>query len=164
MAEFIFKKMVKDAHLNGMVEICSRATSCEEILAGRGNPVYPPAVRQLQIHGIPMEEKFAERITTEECRQNDIIVVMDDNNLRNMEPFIGADKALHAKMWKMLDFESIDSPKDASAARLTGDNIADPWYTGNFPLSYSQIERGCKGLLNYVLYLSTLLCTTRSHS
>ena len=41
MAEFVMKKLVKEAGLNDQFEIASAATSTEEI----GNPVYPPARR-----------------------------------------------------------------------------------------------------------------------
>lgn len=49
MAEFIMKKMVKDAGKENEFEIASAATSTEEI----GNDIYPPAKRTLTLHGIP---------------------------------------------------------------------------------------------------------------
>lgn len=151
MAEFVFKKMVKDAGLEEKVQICSRATSCEEILAGKGNPIYPPAKRELTLHNIPVTEKFAERVSTEECYDYDYIIVMDSNNLRNMNPFVKNDDSLKNKIWKMLDFESVtEGDLLSDNERLTGGDIADPWYTGNFPLTYNQIEKGCKGLLNFI--------------
>ena len=45
MAEFVMKDLVKKAHLEDQFEIASAATSTEEIWGGRGNPVYPPALR-----------------------------------------------------------------------------------------------------------------------
>ena len=49
MAEFIFRKMVEDKGLGGSFFIASAGTSAEEY----GNPVYPPARRELSKHGIP---------------------------------------------------------------------------------------------------------------
>ena len=52
MAEFIFKKMIKEAGMEDLFEIASAATSSEEIWRGVGNPVYPPAKEELARHGI----------------------------------------------------------------------------------------------------------------
>ena len=48
MAEFVMKDLIKKAGLEKQFEIASAATSAEEI----GNPVYPPARRELAKHGI----------------------------------------------------------------------------------------------------------------
>ena len=58
MAEFIFKDMVERAGLGDRFVIASAATSSEEI----GNPVYPPARRKLNEHGISCEWKTARRL------------------------------------------------------------------------------------------------------
>ena len=50
MAEFVMKDLVKKAGAAEKFEIASAAVSREEI----GNPVYPPARRELQKHGIPL--------------------------------------------------------------------------------------------------------------
>ena len=81
MAEFIMKKMVKDAGKENEFEIASAATSTEEI----GNDIYPPAKRTLTLHGIPFERRAARRITAEDYSCFDHIFVMDRNNLRNLE-------------------------------------------------------------------------------
>ena len=55
MAEFIMKELVRKAGLEDRYEIASAATSAEEI----GNPVYPPARRELAAHGISCKGKTA---------------------------------------------------------------------------------------------------------
>ena len=52
MAEFIFKDMAQKAGVANEFYIASAATSGEEIWGGVGNPVYPPAKRELARHGI----------------------------------------------------------------------------------------------------------------
>jgi len=52
MAEFIFSDMVKKGEIADRFVIKSSATSTEEIWNGIGNPVYPPAKRELAKHGI----------------------------------------------------------------------------------------------------------------
>ena len=47
MAEFIFKNMLEKRGLSDAFTVASAATSTEEIYNGRGNPVYPPAAREL---------------------------------------------------------------------------------------------------------------------
>ena len=48
MAEFVFKDIVRRAGREGDFEVASAATSSEEL----GNPVYPPARRELAAHGL----------------------------------------------------------------------------------------------------------------
>ena len=48
MAEFVMKDMVKKAGREDVFEIASVAVSRDEL----GNPVYPPARRELAKHGI----------------------------------------------------------------------------------------------------------------
>ena len=52
IAEFVLKDMVEKRGIKEQFEIASAATSTEEIWAGVGNPVYPPAQKVLREHGI----------------------------------------------------------------------------------------------------------------
>lgn len=52
MAEFVMKKLVREAGQESEFEIASAATSREEM----GNDIYPPAKRCLSAHGIPYEK------------------------------------------------------------------------------------------------------------
>lgn len=47
MAEYILKDMAEKRGLKDILEIASAATSTEEIWNGKGNPVYPPAQKEL---------------------------------------------------------------------------------------------------------------------
>ena len=51
MAACVMKDFVQKAGLGEAIYINSAATSREEL----GNPIYPPARRTLQDHGIPMD-------------------------------------------------------------------------------------------------------------
>ena len=135
MAEFILKDMVKKQGREDDFFIASCATSTEEIWRGIGNPVYPPAVRELAKHGISCEGKRAVQITREDYDKYDIILCMDTNNMRNIRRIIpfDPDKKIH----KLMDFAH-------------GGDVADPWYTGDFETTYRDILRGCTGLLEYL--------------
>lgn len=129
MAEFIMKALVKDAGLEGEIKIASAATSREEI----GNPLYPPARRTLQKHGIPMTPHAARQVTREDYEQYDRLVAMERYNLINLRPAVGHDPK--KKVSLLMDYT--DRPGD----------VADPWYTGDFETAYRDILEGCQGLL-----------------
>jgi protein-tyrosine phosphatase len=142
MAEFVFKKMVADRGIADEFFICSAATSSEEI----GNGVYPPAVYELKRNGVPVDGgKQAVRITRDDYQDYDMIVVMEQYNIRNLSAVAGFDP--DNKVWKLLDFED-----PAAVEQCAGDDISDPWYHGNFSKTFKEIERGCKGLLQFLGY------------
>lgn len=142
MAEFIMKDIAATAGVAATLHIESAATSSEEI----GNPVYPPAVRELARHGIFCDGKRARRITAADFMAFDMVIVMEDYNLRNMRSLLTGEA--QQKVWKLLDFDGCAGPGEAR--RLAGDDISDPWYHGNFSQTYAEIECGCKGLISYL--------------
>lgn len=128
MAEFMFKKLVAEKGTAKQFEIASAATSREEI----GNGVYPPAASLLKSHGMNPSAKRACQITKQDLEYYDFIIVMDNNNLRNLE-FMFGDQG-QDRIFKCLDFSS-----------RIGCDIADPWYTDNFEVTYKDLEEGLAG-------------------
>ena len=133
MAEFVMKRMVKDAGREAQFEIASAATSTEEI----GNPVYPPARRILAEHGIGCAGKTARQMTRQDYDYFDQIVAMDRNNLRNLKRMFGEDT--QHKISLLMDY-----------THRPGD-VADPWYTGDFEATWRDVSDGCEGLLKNVM-------------
>ena len=127
------KDLVKKAGLEDKFEIASSATSTEEIWNGIGNPVYPPAKRELERHGLTCEGKRAVLLEKADYEKYDLLIGMDHSNLRNMRRILGADP--DGKICLLMDFT--DEPHD----------VADPWWTGDFETTWRDIEKGCKGLL-----------------
>ncbi len=136
MAEFIFKDMVKKAGKENEFFISSCATSTDEIIGGIGNPVYPPAKRELASHGISCEGKRAVQLKWEDYENYDLFVGMDSSNIRNMSIILKGDK--QGKIRKLMDYTS-----------RRGD-VADPWFTERFDIAYRDIYDGCEGLLKAV--------------
>ncbi|MBE6643949.1 MAG: low molecular weight phosphotyrosine protein phosphatase [Ruminococcaceae bacterium] len=132
MAEFIFKKLVTDARLTDDFEIESRATSNEEF----GNPVYPPARRELIKHGIRCEERYATPLSRADYARYDLIIGMDGANIRNMHRIFGGDH--DGKIKKLMDYTE------------RGGDVCDPWYSRNFEAAYRDIYEGCTELLKYL--------------
>ena len=129
MAEFIMKKLVNEAGIADKFEIASAATSSEEL----GNPVYPPARRKLAEHGIGCAGKTARRITAADYTKYDLLIGMDNANMRNMSRAFGGDSEGKLKM--LMDYTSRPG------------EVSDPWYTGDFERAYRDIDEGCRGLL-----------------
>ena len=86
--------------MDDQFHIESAATSTEEI----GNSVYPPARRKLAEHGISCEGKTARQMTRSDYDRFDLLVGMDEWNIRNMKRIAGGDP--DRKIFKMLDFTS----------------------------------------------------------
>ncbi len=123
MAEFILKDMVKKRGLSAAFEIASAATTSEEI----GSPVYPPARRELAKHGIDCAGKTARKITAQDVAYYDQIYYMDGENRRHL-----------ARMF----------PKDVDRFQpLLSRDVADPWYTGDFSATWTDLVEGCGKIL-----------------
>ena len=133
MAEFIFKKMIAEKGLEDEFFVASCATSREEIVGGIGNPVYPPARAELLRHGIDPEGKRAVQLKADDYRKYDLFIAMDSMNVRNMMRIIESDP--DNKVKKLMDYTS------------RGGDVADPWYTGEFSVTYRDVCDGCVGLL-----------------
>lgn len=137
MAEFIFKDMIRKQGLDQDFVVRSCATSTEEIWGDVGNPVYPPAQRELKKHGISCEDKRAVQLKKSDYDKYDLFIAMDSMNLRNIGRIFGNDP--QNKVHKMMDYTD-----------RKGD-VADPWYTGRFDVTYTDILDGCKGLLESLI-------------
>ena len=127
MAEFVMKDLVKKAGISDRVHVASAAVSREEI----GNPVYPPARRELQRHGIECHGHAAHQITRRELEEYDKIYYMDASNARYLKRLFGSDAE---KCQPLLDHD-----------------VADPWYTGDFTATWNDVLSGCKAILEEIL-------------
>ena len=88
MAEFILKALVKARGLDRQFYIESAAVSTEEI----GNPIYPPAKRCLNQHGVLFDNtKRARQVTRADYDRFDRIICMDASNLRWIRRIIPED-------------------------------------------------------------------------
>ena len=149
MAEFVMKKMVRDLPTTlssgtsltaADFEIASAATSTEEI----GNPVYPPARRMLARHNIDCSGKTARQMTYADYEHYDYIVLMDQNNLRNLRWILPRD---------IYERETGNAPRKISLLmEWAGKNrdVADPWYTGDFEATWRDVNEGCKAMLTSI--------------
>ena len=104
-------------------EIDSAAVSREAI----GNPVYPPARRELEKRGVTCGGHRARQVTMEDYRHFDRIYYMDESNARYLARLL---------------------PRNPDKIRpLLDRDVADPWYTGDFAQTYADILEGCQKIL-----------------
>lgn len=132
MAEFIFKDMVNKRGLAENFYIASAGTSSEE----EGNPIYRPAGRKLALEGIPTTTRFATKMTKADYDKYDYIIGMERRNIENIRRICGGDP--DNKISLLLSYTR------------QPDDIADPWYSGDFDTTFNDIVKGCEAFLDFL--------------
>ena len=131
MAEFILKALVKAKGLDYLYYIESAAVSTEET----GNPIYPPAKRCLNQHGVWFDPgKRARPVTSADYDRFDRIICMDTSNLRLIKRIIPSDP--QGKIHLMMSYAGV------------GRDVADPWYTGDFEETFQDLLVACEAMVN----------------
>lgn len=133
MAEMVFKNMIRKQYLESLFYVNSAATSREAI----GDGVHYGTRRKLAQMGIPCSDHRAVQVTRADYDKYDYLIVMDQRNVTNLMRILGDDP--EQKVHMLLDF-----------AGREGESIADPWYTGNFDITYEDIVEGCEGFLSFL--------------
>jgi len=127
MAEFVLKDMVRKAGAEDRFLIDSVAVSSEE----QGNPVYPPARREMEKHGVACGNHRARKITQADYDRFDRIYYMDSSNARYLRRLF---------------------PEDRGKIRpLLNRDVADPYYFGNFSQTWQDVVEGCEKILKECL-------------
>jgi protein-tyrosine phosphatase len=129
MAEFVMKNLVSKAGITD-VEIASAGTSSEEL----GNPVHYGTRKKLAQHGISCDGKFARQMTKRDYDDYDLLIGMDNANIRNMNRICGGDP--QGKIRRLLDYTNRPG------------EVADPWYTGDFEETWCDVLEGCQAVLD----------------
>ena len=129
MAEFVLKDIVKKQGLEKEFYIKSSATSSEEI----GNDIHYGTRDKLIQNGISFTKRKAVKLRAEDYKKYDYIIGMEKSNVINIKRIAGED--VDDKIYRLLEFS--DTPRD----------IADPWYTGNFEITFNDIVEGCNEFL-----------------
>ena len=134
MAEFVMRDLAMKAGRANEFRIASAATTDDEI----GNPVHPGTKRVLAAHDIACVGKTARRVKREEYKNWDLFVVMDDENVRDLMRAFRNDP--EHKVHKLMEYVE---GGDLTTAR----DVADPWFTGDFEVTWNDVLAGCQGIL-----------------
>ena len=132
MAESVFTHLVKSRHIDHLFEINSAATSREEL----GNSPHYGTVNKLRQVGIPVVPHRAIQMTKADYEYYDYLIGMDSANIRNMHRILGGDP--DGKIIKFMTFAGEDR------------DVADPWFTGSFDVTYRDVISGCSKIIEYI--------------
>lgn len=155
MAQSVMQHLVEQAGLADCFLIDSAATTTEEL----GMPPHPGTVRKLREVAIPVVAHRARKVERREYDEWDLIAYMDEENARHLGRIFGSDP--DGKVIRLMSFAPGNGLVDADGKALPGTHdaaalaracaaapdVADPWYTGNFDVTYRDILEGCTGLL-----------------
>ena len=102
-----------------------------------GNPVHYGTQNKLREEGIPCGNHRARQMTKKDYEEFDYLIGMEQWNIRNINRIIRKDP--EHKVHLLLEY--------TGEAR----DIADPWYTGNFDVTYDDVKEGCEAFLQYLM-------------
>ena len=129
MAEFVMKQLVREAGQSNEISVASKALHRDEL----GSDTHRGTREVLRAHGIPFSKRRATLMTAADYSAFDIIIGMDTENMRDLMRLRGGDP--QHKVRRLLSY--IGEERD----------VADPWYTGNFDVTYRDVDAGCRALL-----------------
>ncbi len=124
MAQFVMKKLIKDAGLSEKISVSSAASKPTD-----GGMLHQGIAAKLGMEKIPFNTHTARTITPEDYTANDLIVCMDAGNVEQVKAIVGGDP--DGKIQMLLD-------KDI------------PWDKNGFAVTFNDIMRGCKALLEKI--------------
>jgi len=128
MAEFVMKDLLRKA---GRTSVCveSAALHTDEI----GNDIHYGTRGKLLEKKIPFEPRQAWLLNAARAREYDLLIGMDAYNIADLRRLVYPDDLV--KIRKLLEYAGMNR------------DVADPWYTGNFDVTYDDVLTGCTALL-----------------
>lgn len=129
MCEFVMKDLVRRAGREDEIFVASAACRRDEI----GSDTYLGTREKLDEMGVPYQRRRAVQITKADYDSYDLIVAMDMENMRDLDRLLGGDPK--KKLHRLMEFAGEER------------DVADPWYTGDFDVTYMDVLKGCKALL-----------------
>ncbi len=99
-----------------------------------GSDIHPGTRAVLTRNAIPFAPRRAWLLTAQKAREYDLLVGMDAYNRADLRRLVYPED--QPKIHTLLEF--------AGSSR----DIADPWYTGDFNVTYADVLEGCAALLN----------------
>ena len=132
MAEYVLRHLAARAGVGDRLVVDSAATSRYQI----GETPHAETRRILAAHGIPCGNHRARQMTRADYDRYDLILGMDEENRYDILRIVRRDPQHKVRL--LLDWS--ERPRD----------IADPWYTGDFEMTYADVLEGCESLLAYI--------------
>ncbi len=148
MAQFVFTELARREGRENDFFVDSAATSREEI----GNDVHPGTRRKLAQVGIPCGHHSSRQMGTADYDSFDHIVGMDAENLAGMYRLLSGETGFGWD-WDPVSEDLARRADPEGKVSLLMDwtghprDVADPWYTHNFDVTYTDVLAGCKAML-----------------
>ncbi|MBE2894508.1 low molecular weight protein-tyrosine-phosphatase [Spirabiliibacterium falconis] len=127
MAEYILRAKFQQAGIENVVVDSAGTAGYHD-----GEDMHRGTAKKLREHHIAPTGFVSRKVTRSDFDEFDYLIVMDDQNLRDMQRLFGKSKKL---------FNVTDLVPD-----LGIDHIPDPWYTDNFEQTYQLLDRCCEAL------------------
>jgi len=134
MAEAVFRHLVNKEGLNGKIEVDSAGTGDWHI----GEKPHKGTQKKLDEHNIDYSTIRARQINHQDLVNFHYVIAMDEKNLKDLKGF--AIQSPTAYIARLMDFVDDD----------TVVNVPDPYFTGNFDVTYKLVKEGCEQLLQFV--------------
>jgi len=134
MAEAIFRHMVNQKGLNDKIIVDSCGTAGYHI----GKPPHEGTRKILDFYGISYTGMKASKLERFHLNDFDGIVAMDEENLSDILTLRDNNSVAWVKLLS-------DFVKDKWIS------VPDPYYTGDFELTYKLVTRGCECLLKDII-------------
>ena len=131
MAEYILRDMAQKRGI--AVNVASAGTSGWH----DGEYMHCGTAEILDSLSIESRDFRSRKIPADALQYYDYVIVMDDNNLRDVQAALGNDK----RIFKITDLLGEGSLHD---------HVPDPWYTGNFVETREIISACCRELLDRI--------------
>lgn len=132
MAEYVMKDLVEKAGLSEKIFVQSsgcHATGFSQIHSG--------TCYELALHNIPFDPyRVSKKFIRAYYKMYDMIIGMDAENIHDIKKIVGGDP--DNKIFLMMEF--------------AGENrdVADPYYTDKYDVTYNDISRACAALLEKI--------------
>jgi len=139
-AEAVFAKLVRDEGLVHVFEIDSAGTGDWHA----GEPAHPPTRETATRRGITITH-LARQVTARDFESFDLLVAMDASNAKNLRA-LARTEAHRDKIRLFRDFEEVFE----AGERVTGREVPDPYYTGQYDEVFDICERASRGLLAHL--------------
>ena len=133
MAEFVMKHLVREVGLADEIIVETKALHRDEL----GSDTHRGTREVLRAHGIPFSKRSATLMTAADYAAYDCIIGMDTENMRDLDRLTGGDP--DGKVHRLLSYTGEER------------DVADPWYTGNFDVTYRDVDAGCRALLRTLM-------------
>jgi len=102
-----------------------------------GNDIHYGTRRKLEQMKIPFAPRQAWLLNAVKAREYDLLIGMDAYNIADLKRLVYPED--RGKIHKLLEYADVNR------------DVADPWYTGNFDVTYDDILTGCTALLKQLV-------------